>query len=170
MSDFNYFSQYNDVEIDFSSYLTNIYNKTGFKYSFNNIQPVKATLKNIFDKIDIISSYTNDVSNFEFWEIDEYDRPETTSFEYYGTTDLWWIVLIANDIKDVFSQWPLTTDQIISLAESLYETENKYTYNTYHDLLTERNDKLKNIRLIKSGIVYDVIASFRSEFEKYNNV
>lgn len=168
MANFHYFSQYKDVEIDFSSYLNKIYEETGFKYTFNNSQPVKVTLKNIFDKIDIISSYTNDVSNFEFWEIDEYDRPETTAYEYYGTVDLWWIVLVANNIRDVFSQWPMNEEQITVLAQSLYETENKYPYTIYHSLLSERNDKLKTIRLIKSDIVYDVIASFRSEFEKYN--
>ena len=34
-----------------------------------------------------------------FYEIKEGDRPDLISYEYYKTTDLYWVILLANDIS-----------------------------------------------------------------------
>jgi hypothetical protein len=166
MSDFHYFDQYLDREIDFTPYLTHTTEDNSFSYSFTNVQLVKTPLKNIFDKIIIVETFNKDISNFKFWVIDENERPENTAFDYYNKADLWWAVLLFNNITDVYRDWPVSESILAQQADLFFETEGKYPRNTYYDLLHEQNEKKRVIKLIKPEFINEVIAKFRMEFEK----
>jgi len=164
MAEFSYFDQYLDVEVDFTSYLKSISDT----YTFTNIQPIKAKLKNMFTKIDIISKFENDIINFDFYTIVENERPESVAYKIYGNVDYFWIIFIFNNIKNVFTQWPLTEQQLYTLSMKMFETEGIYTQTTYYQLLFEQNEKRRQIKLIKSLYIGEVITAFRNEFEKSN--
>lgn len=166
MADFHYFDQFKDVVVDLTPYLSSTSTANNFNYTFTNVQPVKATVKNIFDKIAIVKSFNQDILNFKFWIIEENERPENTAYEFYNNKDLWWAVLLFNNITDVFTQWPVNEDVLSSQADKLFKEEGLYTRATYYDLLHEQNEKKRLIKLVRVDLINDVIAKFRQEFEK----
>jgi hypothetical protein len=137
-------------------------------YTLTNIQAVTPKLKNIFDKIELVSSFENDILNFTFYDITEGERPENVAYNIYGDVEKFWLVLIFNRITNVFKQWPMTQTQLYDVANRLYTTEAKYTLNTYYQLLFEKNEQLRRLRLIKPTFVGQVITKFRDEFIKSN--
>jgi hypothetical protein len=166
MADFTYFDQYLDVTVDLSPYIALVNSTNNFNYSFTNLQPIKVPLKNIFDKISIVNTFNKDILNFKFWIIEEDERPENTAYQYYEDKELWWAVLVFNNIKNVFEDWPVNEKILSAQADQLFASDGKYSRSTYYDLLHERNEKKRLIKLIKPEIINEVIASFRSEFEK----
>lgn len=165
-NDFTYFDQFVDVNLDMNEYLDFVKNETEYEYIFTNIQPTKVTLKNIFDKIEIISTFKEDGLNFDPYIVGENERIEVVSYKKYGAVSYWWVIAIFNNIKNVFTEWCLTQNQLSDLSEKLFQTENKYSKKAYYDMLFERNEIKRRIILPKTTVVNSVVAKFREEFQK----
>jgi hypothetical protein len=166
-TNFNYFDQFPPMEINLNSYLDAVKSGTGYDYKFTNIQPVRVTLSNIFEKIDLIVDFKKDILNFEPYVISETERIENVSYEYYGTSDHWWVVAIFNNIKNMFTDWPMSEAQLATFADTLYDNGNGlYTKNTYYELLFERNETKRNILLPKPLTISTITARFRTAFQE----
>ena len=165
-TDFEYFDQFLSVEINLNPYLTAIKEDTGYDYQFTNIQPVKVTLANIFDKIILVKNYQEDALNFDTYTIGENETIEVVSYNAYGTVDNWWVIAIFNNIKNLFTDWPLPDSELVKLSESLFQTEKKYTKQTYYELLVEKNDSKRNIILPNPTSINPLIGKFRQVFDE----
>lgn len=166
---YNYFDQFKDVEVDLSPYLQAIKDSTGYDYKFSNIQPVKTTLKNLFDKVVLLDSFKKEYINFDTYEVNNNESIEYVSYVAYKTVDYWWIIAIFNDIKDIFYDWVKTEDQIQYIADQLYETENKYSRRVYYDMLVAHNEKRRTLLVLKPEFINTVVSAYRSEIEKVTN-
>lgn len=158
--EFSYFDQFNDMTIDLTDYLVNL-SSSGFQYSFNNSQPVSATVKNLFDKFDIVFDFTKNINLILRYDLKDYELPEVVSNNVYGTPDFWWVILLFNNIKNPFLDWPLAQDQIVQVATNLFENEKKYDYQTYINFLTEINDEKKKLILPKPDTLKDIVWQYR---------
>lgn len=158
MADFSYFDQFQDIEIDLTSYLKSI---PVSKYSFNNKQPVITTVKNLFTKFDITVDYKNNIDLISKYIIKDNEFIETVSYNIYESTEYWWIITLFNNIRNPFSDWPLSQDQLISIAKKLYEQERKYSFYTYLDFLTEENELKREIIVPNHDTVKDIIWKYR---------
>lgn len=47
-------------------------------------------------------------------------RPEDISYYYYGSVDYTWLVLLANNIIDPYTQWPLSDDNFDKMLMTKY--------------------------------------------------
>jgi len=47
---------------------------------------------------------------YEPYFINDGERPETIAESYYGSTTFFWLVLIANNMKNIYEDWPKTQD------------------------------------------------------------
>ena len=70
------------------------------------------TLKDISIRPDFIQRVIDDHSNYEFYTVREGDSPETLAYDFYGDASLHWVIMLANDILNVTSDWPLTTGEL----------------------------------------------------------
>lgn len=50
------------------------------------------------------------------------DRPETIAEEYYGSTTYFWVVLFANDIKNIYEDWPRSQEALDEYITYKYKT------------------------------------------------
>lgn len=166
MTSFSYFDQFTEVEVNFSGYIKDISDKNNYQYTFNNIQPIKVKLLNIFEHISILEKFKQNILNFDPYVIKDYDRIETVSFDKYGSIDYWWVIAIVNDMKNLFTDWPLTESQLAELSQRMFTKEGKYNKQTYYNLLFERNEKKRNVFLPKTSVVNDIVTKFRYQFEK----
>jgi hypothetical protein len=78
------------------------------------------TIPDIFKRIVPISAEFGKSDLFEQYEISEAETPESLSFSYYGRVDYYWVILITNNIKSRFFDWPMSSKELGSYIESKY--------------------------------------------------
>ena len=79
------------------------------KYKKNKYDGKYIRIKNIFSRIKIIDDVLPGATVFEDYFIQDGERPDTVAYDYYGDSGLDWIILIINNIKNVYEDWPMTT-------------------------------------------------------------
>jgi hypothetical protein len=116
-------------------------------------------VKNFFKKGKIRSDIIDNLVFFDKYKIIGNDRPDNVSFDFYGDSNLDWIVLLSNNIINIQTEWPLTQE---SFDRYLFE---KYgipgdseldTYNRiYNDIHHYETTEIKNssgVTILKAGI------------------
>ena len=119
---------------------------------------------------------------FYDYVIKDGERPDHVSFVNYGDSRFYWIVLLANDIRDVQREWPMTTESLNRMVIEKYgsiaaakelplkyfnrEDEIEIDFQTFlnlsqsltrieyaYDYETRINDEKRNIKLIQSRYI-----------------
>lgn len=62
---------------------------------------------NIWRRVKVRSKILNVISNYDKYDVQEGESPEIVSYKVYGTTDLFWIVCLMNDVHNRYYDWPL---------------------------------------------------------------
>ena len=68
-------------------------------------------------------SLTGDVSKSNLvdqYSIGEGETPESVSFNYYGSVDYYWTILLVNNIKSRYFDWPMSSQELGQYVESKY--------------------------------------------------
>ena len=45
---------------------------------------------------------------FDTYDVPSGETPEITAFKHFGSTEYHWIILMTNDITNIYTQWPLS--------------------------------------------------------------
>ena len=99
------------------------------------------------------------------------ERPERLSERIYGTDQLWWLVLIYNNIVNVFEDWPADNDEIELFAEleSRRRFGDDYTmaqYSNVFDELSLINDAKRQVRLPLRASAIEIIDDIDGFFRR----
>lgn len=90
---------------------------------------------------------TNLLSNpyvFLPYTIKESEKPEDIAYNYYGTVAATWVVLLANNIIDPYTQWPMDQDKFTDyLVEKYREQSGMVGYDVV--AWTQNSDLIDNI-------------------------
>lgn len=65
-------------------------------------------VKNFFIRGKIREDIYQNITAFDRYIIEGDDRPDNVAYKIYGDTSLDWVILLANNILDVYSEWPLS--------------------------------------------------------------
>lgn len=118
------------------------------------------TIKNLFNKLFLQNfDYSDEEDFLEPYIISEGETPEEVSYKYYGTTDYWWIILIVNQVKDVFYDWPMSNSELREYSEEmlkLYPDDPQYEIEN----LIEENDNKRFINLLKEEYFNELISNY----------
>ena len=76
---------------------------------------------NILKRVKVKDGVKNDVALFDKYRVKTGESPEMVSSRFYGTVDYYWVVLLMNDIKDRFYEWPLSEQDFESYVKEKYE-------------------------------------------------
>lgn len=166
-SDFSYFDQYQDIELDLTSLLTSL-SSDNFTYSLTNMQPAKSTVKNLFTKYNFINDYKSNINVINIYTIQENEKPEDVSFKLYDTVEFWWILFVFNNIKNPMLEWPLNQSQLNDLVELTYQNNKKYTRDFYYEYFFEENEKKRKIITPKTFSLPDIIWAYREKIINEN--
>ncbi len=77
-------------------------------------------VKNLFKRGKIQDDILRDVTYFTKYSIKGDDRPDNVAFDLYQDPTLDWVVLLANNIVNIQSEWPLTQDSFESYLLEKY--------------------------------------------------
>ena len=114
--------------------------------------------KNIFRRMKIRDDLQNIFTVFDKYEIREGARPDTIAEEFYGKSDLDWVVLLSANIINVRDQWPLSSRDLYEYTVSKYGLEN---INKIHHYETKEIKNSDGNIVLPKGLVVDEDYSIR---------
>ncbi len=82
--------------------------------------------------------------NYDFYDVKDGETPEYIANEYYGDPELHWIILMANNIVDYYTQWPMTVPTFEEYVKEKYDDANGIHHYEYSQ---ESGDTTKIIEL-----------------------
>jgi hypothetical protein len=132
-------------------------------YKVDNVDYIKAIDITTSIKIkDFFKTYRG--ISFNPYVIKDGERPDYVSYRFYGTPMYDWVVLLSNDIYNIYDDWPKSTRTLNSYVEEKYGTiasalgTVKYYYNSNNDIIDETtwNNLPTNQRKSESQYEYEV--------------
>jgi hypothetical protein len=107
------------------------YNK--INYNMDKNFPVTTTKSvNLFNRVKLREIVKNKLSAYYPYYVKEFERPDTISFDYYGSVNYTWLVLMANDIIDPQYQWPLFGSALNNFIIKKYGSLEESRANIHH--------------------------------------
>ncbi len=79
-----------------------------------------ARAKNLFRRIKIREINDDQLTNFEFYNVLDGERPDSVAFKFYNDSSLDWVILLANNILNVQSEWPLDNQTLEKHLDEKY--------------------------------------------------
>jgi hypothetical protein len=61
------------------------------------------------------------------YTVKEGEKPEDIAFNYYGTVDATWLILIANNMIDPYTDWPMSYDRFVEFLIEKYSAQSNKT-------------------------------------------
>ena len=90
------------------TYLPDVMVRTS-SYRQNNVDPYKLA-KNLFRRIKIREKLEDVILGFDQYTISINERPDQVAYKKYGNMQFDWIVLLCNNITNVYEEWPMAED------------------------------------------------------------
>ncbi len=88
-------------------------------YSVNNDDQYKL-VRNLLKRVKLRAGLKSGLFLFDKYDVIEGEKPEDVAFKLYGDADFHWVILMTNDIKDRFYDWPMTQPQFHQFIEDKY--------------------------------------------------
>ena len=79
---------------------------------------------NLLRRVQIKEGLKESAALFDLYDIQGEDTPESVSEQYYGDQKYYWIILLFNNVKDRFYDWPMTSVQFEAYINEKYSDVN----------------------------------------------
>ena len=121
-----------------------------FLYNFSPtpLDPDFLLVRNIWRRAEILIEFKAQVTIFTEITVGDGERPEDIATAFYNNPFYAFAVLVANDIVDVYSQWPRSITQLQEYINQKYENPQA----TKHHITTEVKDANNNV-IVEAGKV-----------------
>lgn len=83
---------------------------------------VTRNFKDISRRVAFVEAYSNLSQEMETYNIKEGDTPETLAHDFYGDVNLHWVIMMANNILNVYKDWPRSSVQFDNYMAEKYAT------------------------------------------------
>tara|TARA_B100000287_G_scaffold398404_1_gene415760 strand:+ start:1383 stop:2222 length:840 start_codon:yes stop_codon:yes gene_type:complete len=114
-------------------------------YRQSNVDPYTLA-RNIFRRIKIRESLEDVILGFDQYTIQTNERPDQVAFKQYGSMQYDWVVLLCNNIINVYEEWPMAEDELERYIDSTYEED----ADSVHHWVTQRITDQKGRILVKA--------------------
>ena len=68
---------------------------------------------NLLRRVQIKEGLKESAALFDLYDITGEETPESVAEQFYGNQKYYWVILLFNNIKDRFYDWPLSQEQSI---------------------------------------------------------
>jgi len=121
-------------------------------------------VKNLFKKGKIRDDIFQELAFFEKYKIVGNDRPDNVAFEVYRDSNLDWVILLANNILSIQSEWPLLQDDFDRYLVEKYGDYNTL-YNGIHHYETSEIKNSQGVTIVPSG--FEVSSPYTISYYDY---
>ena len=140
-------------EISYISRLTN-----------SNRNEDRILVKNLFKRAKLRSDIESAITAFNYYQIEEGERPDTLAKKIYDNEELDWVILITNNITNVRDQWPLEHNDLYSYMLEKYGSDANIGGIHHHE--TKKIVDEYNRVVIPAGLEVD--SNFSLEYLNYS--
>ena len=123
------------------------------------------TVKNIFKRAKLRTDIVNIITAFNYYQVEDNQRPEVVASKLYGDPELDWVILITNNITNVREQWPLSNNDLYNYMLDKYGTEVALS-SIHHYETIEVKDEYDRL-VVPSGLQVD--SNFTVTYTKFDN-
>lgn len=134
-------------------------------YSFSNSDIIRMTDIFTRPKIDSLQISGIDLEENKY-VVEDGQTPDAISKQFYNNSDLFWLILMSNNILNFYSQWPVSYDL---WRKQTSEVNGDYTFYTpylmdiqKYDLVVKYNKTNKQFDSLNFGVIINVDHFFRS--------
>jgi hypothetical protein len=124
------------------------------------------TVKNLFKRAKIRTDIINIITAFDYYQIQDNQRPEIIASKLYGDPELDWVILTTNNITNVREQWPLSNTDLHSYMLDKYGSEEALS-SIHHYETTEVKDEYNRL-VMPSGLKVD--GDFSISYTSLSNI
>ena len=107
-------------------------------------------VKNLFKKGVLREDIFQDLAFFTKYDIRGNDRPDNVSFDVYGRSNLDWLVLTANNIINVQTEWPMSQADFDRYLLDKYGTYEKMNATHHHETIEIKNTD--GVTIVAAGL------------------
>ena len=127
-------------EISYISRLTN-----------SNRNEDRILVKNLFKRAKLRSDIESAITAFNYYQIEEGERPDTLAKKIYDNEELDWVILITNNITNIRDQWPLSHNDLNTYMLDKYGSQQNLA--EVHHYETKEIKDSSNRLIMKGGLV-----------------
>ena len=103
---------------NYFSYLPDVFVRTKSYRTGTNDPYVLA--KNLFRRVKIRDDLSDVILGFEKYTIQNNERPDQVAQKVYGNVNYDWVVLLVNNIINVYDEWPMTEQELYNYMVRKY--------------------------------------------------
>lgn len=114
-------------------------------------------VKNFFVRLIIREDIFQNVNFNTKYKIKGNERPDNVAEKVYGNSKLDWIVLLSNNIIDVYNEWPVEDFRFYEFLDNKYQGQN------YNDIAYYETTEIRDTQgrlLLKKGLRVDSTFTF----------
>ena len=115
-------------------------------------------VKNLFKRAKLRTDIDQSITAFDFYLIQDNERPDIIADKIYGNVELDWVILVTNNITSIRNQWPLSNNELYNYSLEKYISEENMMA-THHFETKEIKDKYGRI-LLEEKLIVDQNFSF----------
>jgi len=109
-------------------------------------------VKNLFRKGKLRDDIFQDLNYFTKYQINGNDRPDNVAFKVYNDSTLDWVILIANNIQNIQSEWPMLQEEFDRyLLDKYGDYETLYSGIHHYETISVKNSA--GVEIVRAGLV-----------------
>lgn len=118
----------------------------------NNSSLNYSEVKNLFRRAKLREDIFHNLTYFTKYQVIGDERPDNVAKKIYNDSELDWVVLISNNILDVYDEWPMTQNSFYEYIDQKYGSFDNASKTKHYETI-EIRDSYDNIVLEKGLIV-----------------
>ena len=108
------------------------------------------TVKNLFKKGALEEDILNNLAFHTKYKIIGNDRPDNVAYDFYGNSNLDWLVLLCNNIINIQTEWPLLQNDFDRFLLDKYGSYD--ALNNTHHYETQEIKNSKDVIIVPKGL------------------
>ena len=118
------------------------------------------TVKNLFKRVKIRDEIFQDLTYFTKYKVVGDDRPDNVARKVYGDSRYDWLVLLANNVMNVETEWPMGQESFANYMTRKYGSEENFS-NIHHYVTKEVRDSVDRV-IVRAG--FEVPLSYTTSY------
>ena len=125
-------------------------------------------VKNLFKRGKLREDIFQETTFFEQYQIQGDDRPDNVAQKVYGDAALDWVVLLSNNIINIYEEWPLPQESFDAYLLEKYNDDYDKLYNGIHHYESNEVTNSQGVVIFPKGVRVGAAQSV-SYFDEVDN-
>ena len=123
-----------------------------------------ARVKNLFKRVTLREDIYSNLMYFTKYSINGDDRPDNVANEIYSDPTLDWLILLANNITHIPTEWPMAQNDFDRFLLDKYDNYNSLENGVHHHETIEVKDS-NDVTMVPAGL--EVSSDFTTTYYDY---